>query len=61
MRYCKPVAVHFKIRGSTRVICESMQGPGLPFPGRLNSLCREQEQLEGSGKGEDIPFGRRDV
>ena len=56
MRYCKPVAVDFKIRGSTKVIGERMQGLGAVPPKKVDSLCGEQKQLESSGKRENIPF-----
>ena len=57
MRYRKPVAVHFKIRGSTKeVIGERMLGPGPLLQKKLDSLCGEQEQLESSRKGENVVF-----
>ena len=61
MGYCKPVTVYFEIRGPTRVgvISERMQGPDRPLERRwtVDSLCGEQEQLEGSRKSKNIPFG----
>ena len=61
MRYCKPVAVHFEIRGSTKVIDKRRQGPGPIPPEKVDSLCGKQEHLESRGKGENIIFRQCDV